>query len=78
MLWKFRFALGISSNFLLNDENENGRRVVQLKDWVLLDKIKQIDQMEPKDRETIKNVLDLAILKYLVKKLQAAWLLNLK
>ncbi len=77
-MWKFKFALGISSDFLLNDENDNSRRMVQLKDWELLDKIKQIDDMEPKDRETIKNVLDLAILKYSVKKLQAAWFLNLK
>lgn len=65
-------VLGVTADYLLNDENDNGRRVVQMKDWELLEKIEKVDQMDAKDRETVKNLLDLAILKYSVKKLQAA------
>ena len=35
-------VLGVTADYLLNDENDNGRRVVQMKDWELLEKPKHL------------------------------------
>ena len=63
--------LGVTTDSLLN-ENGLENRVTNVKNVELLRKIEQVDQMDEEDKKVIERVIDFALLKYSVKKLQAA------
>ena len=64
-------VLGVTTDSLLN-ENGLENRVTNVKNVELLRKIEQVDQMDEEDKKVIERVIDFALLKYSVKKLQAA------
>lgn len=64
-------VFGVTADTLLN-ENGQESRVVNVKNVELLKKIEQVDKMEDEDKKAIERIIDFALLKYSVKKLQAA------